>query len=415
MAIEILTGVPGGGKTYYAVSRIDELCATDEKCLILHNIDGLCIVDNRCLSVEFTSTFFRNNTAADYISSLRREYNLDASAKIYVFVDEAQRFFPPELKDPEVFFFFDFHRHYGIDVFLITQHEKKLSFKLSSLAEVEIRAVSGRINPLGSFVYKYSSGGEQYATKRLRKDARLFRLYTSFRGGTEDQQKSKFRYVVAALVVAGVVVWVLFFHVFSGSFERTAKVLEHRKPITAPEKNPVLSVLNPRPDQAPAPTAPAPDVGAVNSTAYLGPEIKDYSSGRDSVRVTDDETGLDVWVSVADFVAQYPPHLYGYGYFHSAGRRFVQLSGDGSEQVFPVKNAVFVRQFIHSEPSAPAVAKQEKPSYPLEYLNKSSGMPDRDGYLKSDYERIYARRHGMQYEDKKDIAEGGANASLQLD
>ena len=92
-----------------------------------------------------------------------------------------------------------------MNITLITQHEKKLTFKITSLAEVEIRAVSSRINPFGSFVYKLSSGGEQYATERLSKDKAVFALYKSFQAGSGTVKKSRFRYIVLAILVLAVV------------------------------------------------------------------------------------------------------------------------------------------------------------------------------------------------------------------
>lgn len=52
MSIEILTGVPGAGKTYFAVSRIQKLLTRETRFLILHNIEGLYPSDNRCISKD---------------------------------------------------------------------------------------------------------------------------------------------------------------------------------------------------------------------------------------------------------------------------------------------------------------------------------------------------------------------------
>ena len=218
MSIEIVTGVPGSGKSYYSVHRIKKLLDTSGRFLVLHNIEGLAPLDNRCISINWVSIDFNAQAMQERLKSLRSEYHLQDSDLIHIYVDEAQRFFPPDLKDADIFYFFDYHRHYGVNITLITQHEKKLTFKITSLAEVEIRAVSSRINPFGSFVYKLSSGGEQYATERLSKDKAVFALYKSFQAGSGTVKKSRFRYIVLAILVLAVVAWFIFFKFFAESF-----------------------------------------------------------------------------------------------------------------------------------------------------------------------------------------------------
>ena len=46
MFIEIVTGVPSSGKSYYSVHRIKKLLDTSGRFLVLHNIEGLAPLDN---------------------------------------------------------------------------------------------------------------------------------------------------------------------------------------------------------------------------------------------------------------------------------------------------------------------------------------------------------------------------------
>lgn len=411
MSIEILTGVPGAGKTYYAVHKIRKsLQDHDKKFLILHNIEGLKAEDHRCISIPWEVGFFHAEAMAARLRGLREEYQLASEDVIHVYVDEAQRFFPPELKDTNVLYFFDYHRHFGVNVTLITQHEKKLTYKITTLAEIEIRAVNNRVNPLGSsFVYKLSSGGEQFGTERLSKDRAVFELYTSFQAGTGKSKKSSLRYIVLFVVVLAVVVWFLFFKVFARSFgltgkEPTGHALAAPPPVES-SKVP-LSEARKKPDPAPAPppapkaieNKPSPD------PEYLGPQIEEYSSTRDAVLVQVNDAGLKAWKPVREYVQDFPPMTYGYGYFHVPGRRFVVFSASNQETIFPVKNSVFVRTFIKSEPDSVAVssADVEKPEevFPLEFEDLPSGLQDRHGYTRADYEMIYARQHGFKSQPK---------------
>jgi zona occludens toxin len=228
MAIELLTGVPGGGKSYFAVHKIHKLLQKEGKFLVLHNIEGLKIPDNRLISKDWVLHDFENDTMAAYLGSLRQEYGMSSEDKVFIFVDEAQRFFPPELKDPKVLFFFDYHRHVGAEITLITQHEKKISYKITTLAEIEIRAANTRINPFGSFLYKHVSGGEQFNTSRLKRDPAIFALYKSFQAGDGKAKKSNFRWVVLAFFLAVPVTLYFFFSTFASSFGARRKLLPQK-------------------------------------------------------------------------------------------------------------------------------------------------------------------------------------------
>lgn len=422
MAIEILTGVPGAGKTYYAVHKIKKLLSSDDRLLVLHNIEGLSLQDNRCIAINWTAAEFNSDFMKERVKSLRSEYNLKDSDLIHIYVDEAQRFFPPELKDPAVLYFFDYHRHFGVNVTLITQHEKKLTFKITSLAEVEIRAVSSRINPFGSFVYKLSSGGEHYATERLSRDRAIFALYKSFQAGTGTVKKSKFRHVVFVIVVLAVVAWLVFFKFFAKSFG-----LGDKETVRDLPKPPVASKPS-LPFSAPAPVAQQtyPQKGsapAVPKTEYMGPEILEYNAIQDMVFVSDSGSDFKGYISVSRFLEKYPPQLYGYGYFHVAKKRFVLLSASNQEFIYPVKNPVFMRPqvYVRFEPDKTAPAEipsstSDLPNYPLEYADKTM-MPDSQGYTRADYERVFMYQRGLKYTQPEfpssASAMGGENASLQ--
>lgn len=394
MSIEILTGVPGSGKTYFAVSRIQKLLTLETRFLILHNIEGLYPSDNRCISKDWLTDDFNASVMADYLRKLRTEYELTSEDPIYLFIDEAQRFFPPELKDPQVLYFFDYHRHFGVNIVLITQHEKKLTYKITTLAEVEIRAVNSRVNPFSSFVYKLSSGGEQYGTERLTKDSSVFRLYKSFHAGTGKSTKSRFRYLALALVVAAPIAWLIFFRVFAKSFgliDNESSSQSVSAPLPPVERLPLSSTRSNAEAFRPSVVQPQEDI---RKTDYFGPEIKEYSISRDALLIPVNDIG-DAWISVAQFVEKYPPHLYGYGYFHAPNKRFVLLSATNQDLIFPVKNPVFVRSFIRSEPPIPS--DPQRPPYPIYFLNMTN-LPDKYGYTRTDYERVFLQQRGFQHE-----------------
>lgn len=167
---------------------------------------------------------------------------------------------------------------------------------------------------------------------------------------------------------------------------------------------PISTTIEPRPflpsnpDPITPPAVLATNENATSTTNYYGPEIKEYSYTRDAVLIDIrawDETDLETWMSVREFLQEYPPTLYGYGYFHCPNRRFVILSASNQETIFPVKNSVYVRQYIKSED--PPQTEKKPPEYPLDYLNLPKERPDGLGYTKEDYERVFMRQRGFPY------------------
>ena len=76
-------------------------------------------MDNRCLPVNWVSIDFNAQAMQERLKSLRSEYQLQDSDLIHIYVDEAQRFFPPDLKDADILYFFDYHRHYRVTKLVI--------------------------------------------------------------------------------------------------------------------------------------------------------------------------------------------------------------------------------------------------------------------------------------------------------
>jgi len=101
--------------------------------------------------------------------------------KIIFAVDEAQKYFDRKFYDKDVFFFFQYHRHYGVDILLATQDASVLPKEIRVLAEFIIRAEQRSLT-LKSFKYKYYSpdGSTHLFNQTLRKDDKVFSIYKSF-------------------------------------------------------------------------------------------------------------------------------------------------------------------------------------------------------------------------------------------
>ncbi|MCL2790863.1 MAG: zonular occludens toxin domain-containing protein [Desulfobulbus sp.] len=137
--ITIITGVPGAGKSYLAVSTAIDFKRKGRA--LVHNLRG----------------FDGCNDSLDLLAIA-----LSPPSGSVIFLDECQDFIPAGSRiDPRISHFFETHRHHGIDIFLITQDFKKVHPAISCLAEVTFRASSPSGNPF-PFLFTYSKeiGGE---------------------------------------------------------------------------------------------------------------------------------------------------------------------------------------------------------------------------------------------------------------
>ncbi len=219
--ITLITGVPGAGKSYYAVYEMYQLLKSSaDDFLIVSNVEGTHIVeDSRFFYYEIPMhdpDFFKYDAFKDYLNVLRQERGLSESAKVYIFIDEAQRYFDRYLKCKDTIYFFDYHRHLGVDIFLITQHRDKISKQINTLVEYEVRAVPPKLSLLpGRFVYNKIMGKEVFGKKTIPISKDVFAMYKSFDKG--QKCKRSYRILLMVLIPAVIAVFA-FWHLMSNTF-----------------------------------------------------------------------------------------------------------------------------------------------------------------------------------------------------
>jgi len=220
--ITIIEGKPGSGKTYFSIyhilkkfyiydNRLHEYFKR-EPVVVVSNIDNLRL-DSVDLSEAVRS---RGNKvfSPEYIDELRQIHGV---RYVVFLIDEAQRFFDRKFYDKEVFFFFQYHRHYSVDIYLITQDVGSLAKELRELAEFNIRAVQ-RSLALSDFRYKRFCGSEVAGSINLPKDKNIFRLYKSFEFTEYDRPRPVYYKYLAIFGSLAVLVVLLFKFVFLDSF-----------------------------------------------------------------------------------------------------------------------------------------------------------------------------------------------------
>lgn len=342
MSIYAVTGVPGSGKSYFSVYDIYEKLKTKDEFLILTNIEGLKTDDSRVIVCEWKNgSWFSNRNQELGIKKLREDYSLSSDAKIYYYIDESQRFFPPELKDNDIVYFFDYHRHYGLEIYLITQSVWKISKKISTLVELEYRAVNNRINPLPRFTYKVLAGGEQFKTVTRKKEKAVFALYQSFQAGSKDKKDMSLAVAVCIGIVLFGLGWYGFRHVFADSLGArvqrekargmTDTGLVSQDGSLSSRESPLDRLDDIRRG------VEGEKIDEFGSVSYMGPEIKTIKSGQ---IVLEDDTGFDVMLSFSRFVDKYPPDVYGYSYI-AWDDRFIMFDKGTSEILYPIKRRVY--------------------------------------------------------------------------
>ena len=261
MAIRIIEGSIGSGKTYYVVWHIltnyfkwDGLTDnyivknSDKPVVVYSNIDKFILsesLDDRIKDAGGLDKFFH----ADY----QKEFCRDR--KIIYLIDEAQGpfYFHRKFYNPSVFYFFQYHRHFGCDIYLITQDTDTLSKELRNLAEYHIKALRRTFSFLGEFKYFFSTGGydpEVFKKKTLKPKKEIFSLYSSMSQEEVEQLPSASRRYVIMVVIFFIFAGIIFKYgflslMFSSAEARNKGFVVVSSPVSLPVFSPTLPLSSP--------------------------------------------------------------------------------------------------------------------------------------------------------------------------
>jgi hypothetical protein len=227
MAIRLVTGVPGSGKTYLAVDHlvknyfnydknIDEYVKKDNKIQIITNIEGFLLdhlnIDQILKDAQIPFEIFFSK---DYQEKIHKKY-----PQIIYIIDECQQYFHRKFYNKDVSYYFEYHRHFGDDIYLITQDKRKLSLDIGILAEFEIRAVKRSFSLMGEFKYNVISDGIIADRKILKPNKKIFALYTSaFANEKEKIKKPWLIYIGIPLILLPIAIFALYNHLIPSEGE----------------------------------------------------------------------------------------------------------------------------------------------------------------------------------------------------
>ena len=144
--ITLITGSPGAGKTLYMVSMLAKNKEFEGRRIFVDGIPDL--------KIDNVEPFPEGCGIHNLHEWVKDE---DYQGAIFV-VDEAQRFFPPRSsnsKAPELVEFLHVHRHYAIDLYLITQMPARIDKNVRDLVGAHYHIQKNRLGGRSKLYWDY--------------------------------------------------------------------------------------------------------------------------------------------------------------------------------------------------------------------------------------------------------------------
>ena len=239
MAIRLITGGLGSGKTYLAVHHIVETYYEADKAnggyrkkekfkdvALISNIDELALPGVLDLDQVLKKSGMPINKffTVDYQKKVSEKYK-----QVVYLIDECQRYFGRKFYDQDVFFYFEYSRHLGHDIWLISQDRYRLSKEIASLAEFEIRAVKRSLSIGGELKYNKLMDGEIVGRKGLMPKKDIYGLYKSMMAEEVEKKNNPIIKYIAVPIVLLFVTGSLFYWVFWGRISEAKQKIDDQK------------------------------------------------------------------------------------------------------------------------------------------------------------------------------------------
>ncbi len=243
--ITLVTGVPGSGKTYFCVHTIKKKCL-QESDIFFRVRDDTILITNIRLRLDDNNNYILIENWEDWFQFFNVNFwqqNLHwwSGKRIWIIMDECQRFFMLAKDNADVYFYLQYHRHFGTHTILLaTQTAKSIPGKVYELAEYLIEAVPKSINIFSTLGFRYrvlSPLDKSIVLRRfhLPYDNTIFYLYKDmvFKEEEEMRPQNAFLKPVAIifLMFLGVVLSLHLF--FSGFTSKTQPTQTQAQPTTA--------------------------------------------------------------------------------------------------------------------------------------------------------------------------------------
>lgn len=315
MAIKHVTGVPGTGKTYFAIHDVIlryykwddqhvewqyDQQKTKKPVLIYTNIEQLKLphvnIDDYCSHHNIdVYTFFTTGYWDQHI-----DYK---NYQVVIILDEAQRYFPSSFRlkgaprpEENPLYWFQYHRHFGADVYVITQTYDAVCRHVVQLAEYEIHAITKVYSVGNSFRYVYRTGlhpDDIVARKTIRYSRRVGMLYQSFMAESDDKDRPnpfrKYAFLVVLLSLILAFGFTRFVSSFRPSETQTQDPRGGEPTATESLRSAPFSKTLPVPkqDEKPVTETPVEQVAVLTGGFWQGVELKAIEFYGDLIPVRD--------------------------------------------------------------------------------------------------------------------------------
>ncbi len=240
--ITLVTGVPGSGKTYFCVHTIRKKCL-QESDIFFRVRDDTILITNIRLRLDDNNNYILIENWEDWFQFFNVNFwqqNLAwwGGKRIWIIMDECQRFFMLAKDNADVYFYLQYHRHFGTHTILLaTQTAKSIPGKVYELAEYLIEAVPKSINILSvaGFRYRVLSPLDKSIVLRrfhLPYDNTIFYLYKDmvFKEDEEMRPQNAFLKPLAIVVLMLLGVFISLHLFFSGFTSKTQPIQTQTQP-----------------------------------------------------------------------------------------------------------------------------------------------------------------------------------------
>lgn len=228
--ITFLTGVPGSGKSYYAVDRIfnnfsnDKEAVRDKKATFQNcytNINEFRFdkVEN-CFNLDFDvlkanlttlHKLYKAKATDEELIEFCKEHNILNTLFV---IDEAHNFF--DSKDAVLIWWLSYHRHLFHEIILITQNLALIEAKYKSFSEFFFKAFPQSLTLFKThFKYNiYCSSRMSQTSKsgsiKIKRNPKVFELYQS--GDTVNTSNIILKFLLFALFFLALVITIFYFY-----------------------------------------------------------------------------------------------------------------------------------------------------------------------------------------------------------
>jgi zona occludens toxin (predicted ATPase) len=232
----IIEGVPGSGKSYYAVKQLWENFIIDKFDYIVTNIDGLKVelmyklakelynkdIQTQVLTFTDLEFIFKDfNNVEIIVKTPENNYKLTNKHLIAFFIDEAHIWFSEF--DVNFFNYLTYHRHYGHTIYFITQDYSNINLKYVRICEVRYKIKKTKILGLrkNKMLLYMGADRKHFAIKDLSFDDFYFKLYKSFDNKEVNSVKdtSLLRNIIIASLFAVILFPISLYYFFHNSKE----------------------------------------------------------------------------------------------------------------------------------------------------------------------------------------------------